>query len=136
MNIRNGVKDQGFSQDMKLCEILGYMAELVVAQEYNVDFDYTITPRSGSYDLIIKDKRIDVKICKPVGSDRDMIVVSETKKVDSCDIYFFTKFVESCGKKFIHLYGWVKSEDIIKDENKISGRKGYWYPKTKLNLFK
>jgi len=66
MNFRNGVKDQGFSEDMKLCEILGYMAELVVAQEYDVDFDYTITPRSGSYDLIIKDKRIDVKICKPV----------------------------------------------------------------------
>jgi len=65
-----------------------------------------------------------------------MVVVSETKSIDSCDIYFFTKFVESCGKKFIHLYGWVKSEDIIKDENKISGRKGYWYPKTKLNLFK
>lgn len=136
-NERAGLIDRYCGDNAIKGEILGLLNEVIVAEFLDLDFDRTTQPRSGGFDAVYENCMIDFKICMPKNNDKDMVVVAQSKKLSDCNCYWFSKFiVDKEGNQYIDLYSWSKSSDIIKEENKIPGRKGYWLSKKELKKFK
>lgn len=135
-NIRANITDRYCGDNPIRGEVLGVMAEAVVSRAYKSDFDVSTEPRKGGADTTIDGKRIDVKICMPSRNDNDSVVVSESKAVEDCDYYFFTRMlVDNKGGKYLNIYGYASSDAVVRDENKIEGRRGYWLKKEHLTPF-
>jgi len=121
-------------------ETIGMLAEILVANDYSVNWDKEthLENTNKGYDCIIKDKRIDVKynLCRNNG--KSSVVVSESKNINSCDYYFFLQFIgrSKNNKIYLQKIGYISSKNIIKDDNKIEGRKGYFINKEKLRKFR
>jgi len=142
VNSKNGIKDKMKSEgrgkgiECIISEVQGYAAELAVANHFMVKFDDSTHSRGGGYDILVDEKKVDVKCCLKRNNCRENVVISESKKVTDCDYYYFTKLVGRTNNLlFFSLYGWISSEDAIREDRKIDGLRGYWIPKSELKEF-
>lgn len=110
MNRDNNVVDAKVSNlDSLQINIDGIMAEYAVCKRYNVLFDISTQPRSGSYDCIIKRNRIDVKSTRhPKGR-----LIKTLKSNVDVDIYVLA----IVNDHEVELVGWMWSKEFVKPEN-------------------
>ena len=129
----NNVTDRQMGkQDVWGIDIDGMVGEYCVARYLNVFPDFTVGIRSGGADLISKDgNTIDVKSTR---YKNGCLLATLKKEKDPCDIYILV-IVDDSG---VDIAGWVKSEDLFKDNNKKDHGHGIGYSLTQdqLNKFK
>lgn len=119
------------SHDHLLYEIIGFKAEMAFAKKYNIYPDLEIHCRSGSYDLLINDKRVDIKATmRPNGQ----LLVHRTKSKKESDIYVLAVV----NGNVIDFKGWLQTEECFAEENikDLGHGPTYAIPQDKLRRFK
>ena len=116
------------SEDGDDINITGVMAEYAFCKWKNVFMDCSTENRSGSYDVLCKGLRIDIKATKNENGN----LICQLKENLDVDIYILA-IVSQNSVEFI---GWISSVDLRKEENKkdLSGHgyKCYFMPRDKL----
>ncbi len=87
----------------------GIMGEYAVCKRYNVLFDISTLPRSGSYDCVINGKRIDVKSTRyPNGR-----LIKTLKPNPDVDLYILAiNYTDE-----VDLIGWMWAKDFVVPEH-------------------
>jgi hypothetical protein len=128
-NRSNGVADKKIGpQDTQETDENGIGGEVAVAKFLNLYPDMVIKPQSKTYDLMSrKGSRIDVKTTK---YKNGRMLATLKKHVEDCDVYVLVTGVLPKYK----IVGWIKSEDLIKDENVVDLGHGHSYGVTQDRL--
>ena len=125
------VKDQKIGQqDGSNADVMGFKGEYAFAKYFNVFPDLGLSPRSGSYDGVLKNYKYDIK-----STDIKNGRLLATKKVNpDVDIYVLC-IVDN---NQVDIKGYVKKEDFIIPENlKTLGHgEGYCLNQSQLTQFK
>ena len=125
-----GVKDAKVGkQDGAEADVMGTVAEYAFAKQFNTFPDFAPSPRSGSYDGMLKGNRYDIK-----SSSYPNARLLSTRKVNP-DVDFYVLCIVE-GKK-VDVKGWAWKKDLIKDENlkDLGHGKGYCLEQSKLKPF-
>lgn len=116
------------SEDGADINITGVMAEYAFCKWKNVFMDCSTENRSGSYDVLCKGLRIEIKATK---NQNGNLVCTPKSNMD-VDIYILA-LVNQNSVEFI---GWISSMDLRKEENLKDltgqGYKCYFMPRDKL----
>tara|TARA_R100001015_G_C4536039_1_gene101163 strand:- start:152 stop:622 length:471 start_codon:yes stop_codon:yes gene_type:complete len=125
------VKDQKIGQhDGSDADVMGFKGEYAFAKHFNVFPDLGLSPRSGSYDGVLKDFKYDIKSTHIKNGH-----LLATKKINpDVDIYVLC-IVDN---NLVDIKGYVKKEDFIITENlKTLGHgEGYCLNQSQLTQFK
>ena len=125
------VKDQKIGQhDGNDADVMGFKGEYAFAKHFNVFPDLGLSPRSGSYDGVLKDFKYDIKSTNIKNGH-----LLATKKINpDVDIYVLC-IVDN---NLVDIKGYVKKEDFIITENlKTLGHgEGYCLNQSQLTQFK
>lgn len=127
-NLVDGLKG---SHDHLLYEIIGVKSEMAFAKKYNVYPDLNTEIRSGGHDLLVMDKKVDIKsTVRPNGQ----LLVHKTKSKTDSDI-FALAVVDG---NVIDFKGWLQAEECFVEENVKDLGHGptYAIPQDKLRRFK
>lgn len=106
----------------------GVMGEYAFCKHFNIFFDPSASPRSGSYDCLFKGHRIDIKTTRY----RTGKLTSTLKINPDVDIYVLAIIDE----KSVDFVGWLKSKDLCKSENIVNLGHGDGYAVSQENLKK
>lgn len=109
----------------------GIVAEIAFAKKMNCFPDISIAPRAGGYDVIVKQKKIDVKATRyPTGK---LLAVASKNKNDS-DIYVLAIVNDNT----VTFPGWASAESLLSESNltDLGYGKTYALSQDKLNKFK
>jgi hypothetical protein len=127
----NNVKDAKLGNHSgEEADIQGFIAEYAFAKYLNVFPDLGLTPRSGSYDGIShKGTRYDIKST----NNKSGNLLSTLKVNNDIDVYVLAYVYDST----VEFVGWVKKEELIKDQNikDLGYGKGYFLSRHKLKSF-
>ena len=104
-----GVKDETVKEDFMDCEILGVLGEYAFAKFVNVFPKLIDRVKSGGEDCTYKGYKVDVKATR--NSSKGLFIHKQNKDID---VYVLALV----SLPIIEIKGWMKSEDIIKDEYK------------------
>jgi hypothetical protein len=127
----SGVKDAKIGdQDGAEADVIGMMAEYAFAKQFNVFPDLGLSPRSGSADGVIKDKRYDIKST----TYKTGKLLCTTKDNPDVDVYILA--IVSGNE--VDIVGWEYKDNLRKEENLIDlgHGKGYALTQDKLQKFK
>jgi len=127
----SGVKDAKIGdQDGAEADVIGMMAEYAFAKQFNVFPDLGLSPRSGSADGVIKDKRYDIKST----TYKTGKLLCTTKDNPDVDVYILA--IVSGNE--VNIVGWEYKDNLRKEENLIDlgHGKGYALTQDKLQKFK
>lgn len=105
INEELGSREKHFSRNAFTDEVNGLVAELAFAKWMNVYPDLG-RPRAGSYDCLVKGKRVDVKAVQKPG---DQLIAPSWKKLDCADIYVLGIVTDN----EVNFVGWVPAEEFI-----------------------
>jgi len=107
----------------------GVIGEFAFCRHYNIFFDLGVSPRSGSFDCILKGKRVDIKTTRYKTGK----LLATTKVNPDVDIYVLA-ILDGYDITFA---GWVEKEELISDKNlKDLGRGlGYSLEQSELKSF-
>jgi hypothetical protein len=104
----SGVKDAKIgNQSGMQSDQDGILAELAFAQWWNVWPDIGLSPRSGSYDMLVKDQRIDIKATRRA----DGRLLATLKVNPDVDIYVLAIVLD----KEIKFPGFALKGDLIQE---------------------
>ena len=126
-----GIKDVKMgNQDGADADVLGIVAEYAFSKQFNTFPDIGLTPRSGSYDGVLKGIRYDIKAT----NYKTGKLLCTTKENTDIDIYVLA-IVDGVSVDFV---GYAKSKDLRKEENltDLGHGKGYALNQDKLTRFK
>ena len=87
----------------------GVIGEFAFCKHYNIFFDLGLSPRSGSYDCLLKGKRIDIKTTRYKTGK----LLATTKINPDVDIYVFA-ILDNDGVLFA---GWIEREELTTEKN-------------------
>jgi hypothetical protein len=108
--------------------ITGVMAEYAFCKWKNVFMDCSTENRSGSYDVLCKGLRIDIKATKNQNGN----LICQLKQNLHVDIYILALINQNS----VEFIGWISSMDLRKEENikdlSGNGSKCYFMPREKL----
>jgi len=115
---------------------LGVKGELIAATYLDEKgISYNLSELLGSNpivdaDIIINDKRVDIKTIRPDGWDL-LVTVSSHKNIDkNIDSYFFIQILDECNSRY-----WVfKHEEVSKWRKKMCRAYNYYKPINEINL--
>lgn len=127
----SGVKDAKIGdQDGAEADVIGMIAEYAFAKQFNVFPDLGLSPRSGSADGVIKDKRYDIKST----TYKTGKLLCTTKDNPDVDVYILA--IVSGNE--VDIVGWEYKDNLRKEENLIDlgHGKGYALTQDKLQKFK
>jgi len=127
----SGVKDAKIGdQDGAEADVIGMIAEYAFAKQFNVFPDLGLSPRSGSADGVIKDKRYDIKST----TYKTGKLLCTTKDNPDVDVYILA--IVSGNE--VNIVGWEYKDNLRKEENLIDlgHGKGYALTQDKLQKFK
>jgi len=123
-------KDQQVGKDcVWSIDIDGVVSEYCVAKILNVFMDLSFNGKKKSHDLIANGKTVDVKSTR---HKNGRLLATLGKKDDSCDVYVLS-IVDDAGADIV---GWVNSNDLLIDRNKIDLGYGLTYGMTQDRLTK
>ncbi len=127
------VKDQKIGkQDGNDADVMGIKGEYAFAKHFNVFPDLGLTPRSGSYDGILRGFTYDIKSTHIRNGH-----LLATKKVNP-DIEMYVLCIVT--ENQVEIKGYIFKKDLIKPENfnyfKNSTEKSYFVDQSKLRKFK
>jgi hypothetical protein len=107
----------------------GVIGEFAFCRHFNVFFDLGVSPRSGSFDCILKGKRVDIKTTRYKTGK----LLATTKVNPDVDIYVLA-ILDGYDITFA---GWIEKEELISDKNlKDLGRGlGYSLEQSELKSF-
>ena len=107
----------------------GVLGEFAFCKHFNVFFDLGVSPRSGSFDCILRGKRIDVKTTRYKTGK----LLATTKVNPDVDIYVLA-ILDNHDITFV---GWIEKEELISEKNlKDLGRGlGYSLEQNELKSF-
>ena len=88
----------------------GIVAELAFAKAMNCCPDFSITPRSGGADAVVKGKRIDVKATR---YDKGRLLAVASKESADSDIYVLAIVNENV----VQFRGWAYSDELLRNDN-------------------
>ena len=127
VDIGFGIKDRkmGNQSGIDLSED-GVIGEFAFCKHFNVFFDASTAPRSGSYDCVYRGHRFDIKTTRY----REGRLLATLKKNPDIDIYALAILLGNT----ITLVGWVKTEDFIRDENIMNLGHGDTYAMSQKDL--
>lgn len=129
----HGVQDAKIGdQDGAEADVHGMMAEYAFSKRFNTFPDLGLTPRSGSADGILNGKRYDIKST----TYKTGRLLSTMKVNPDVDVYVLGIITNN----EVDFVGWASKEELIREENIVSLRKGlasgYALTQDKLNRFK
>lgn len=116
----SGVKDAKIgNQDGAEADVIGIMAEYAFAKKFNVFPDLGLSPRSGSADGVIKNKKYDIK-STTYKLGRLLCTIKNNPDVD-----FYVLAIVSGNE--VDFVGWEYKENLRKEENLINLGHGFGY---------
>jgi len=87
----------------------GVIGEFAFCKHFNIFFDLGLSPRSGSYDCLLKDKRIDIKTTRY----KTGRLLATTKINYDVDIYVLAIL----GDTDVSFVGWIEREQLTTQDN-------------------
>lgn len=102
-------KNTPFNRDTYEIDEDGFIGEYAFCKHWNIFFDITAKPRTGSADCVLFGKRFDIKTTR-LESGRLI-----AKKNDDVDVYALAIMNEAYTVTFP---GYITASDLFRDENK------------------
>lgn len=94
-------------------EFEGMLGEFAFCKHYNIFFDFTPSPRSGSYDCMLNNKRIDIKATKY----KTGVLIGKQPRNNDIDIYVLA--ILDFKKNGVNVYfpGYATSDELYDEKN-------------------
>ena len=90
----------------------GMVSEYAFCKKYNLFFDLSSKPRSGSYDCLYKGKRIDIKTTNHI---EGRLIAKVAKKNTDVDVFVLAKFHPAI--RTVEFVGWCTASELYKEAN-------------------